>query len=1098
MRPVAGTSLNGPTDHILGLSGNLPGRSSRTSLMSGLPERFKIENELGRGGMGVVYKAHDSAYGRTVAVKVLPDNVLEDELLYRFRREGSDMAGLSHPNVVHCFEYGIHEGKDFIVMEYINGGNLRHFVKNSDNLADIVSAYCAICEGLEHIHGQGIVHRDLKPGNILFTDSGMPKIADFGISRRVDSDTQLTQVGTIMGTSAFVAPEMIVSSSTVTPSADIYALGVCLFESLTGQLPITGETEYAILNAHLNQQPLNPSELRADIPPSLDLVALQMLAKSPSDRPSSAKEAGRLLRDCLRDSLQLAAPEILQTDDEPTEPTATGQELEGLITVDPQGRIESCNPDAALLLGHTSMELFGQPVERFLPKMRTLTKRADELSGQTYRMEGRKRVEQSIPLEVTVQATDSARGRQLSVNLRAGEPDVETLASNLVKSGQFDFLTRMSHEIWTPMNGILGMARLTRNTDLDADQRRYMKDLESSAERLHEVLQTAFDFSRLGDGSLSLEPVPINVRQFLDAMLKPYSFEASARGLEFNTQIDPLVPDNIVADPNRLRQILRHLLQNALKFTEKGGIGLTVGKESGDDHVVELRFSVSDTGQGLLPGREKLIFRPFYQEDTSISRKSGGVGLGLAIVQGLVAKMDGRVWVDSQRGRGSVFHLVAEFGVAEAPYDENFKLRMGALKVLLLDPGEQYQSLASVLGRWGLEVSVAGTPEQAGQRLEAARETSSPFDLVLAEVHGLHFDAYAFVKRFKLSHEAFVLFSQDISLGDAQRCRTLGVDALLDKPVNATELWDAVLKILKNGPRSRVASFGSLNILVAEDNPVNQTLATVLLTSHGHEVALAEHGLQVLERLEEDDQFDLILMDLQMPHMDGITTTKKVRADEKARGGKRLPIVALTAHVEAGALERCLEAGMDAYLNKPIDEDQLMEVIARVIDYNEVASGVMRDPKATESGIDDELGAKEVVPLPPVRDTETTNYNVVDEGLLMARVGHNSATLCQLIDIFLNLYHDQLMKVKTAIDDSDAESLRASAHKFKGSVANFSARAAAEAAEALEKLGRAGSTLGAEGEYTALVRETEILVVALRSLRERLSQKKQPSNVTAF
>ena len=1040
--------------------------------------------------MGVVYKAFDSAFGREVAVKVLPDQVDHDELLYRFRREGTDLAGLNHPNVVACYEFGAHNGHDYIVMEYVSGGNLRNFARSSDSLADIVAAYVAICNGLEHIHSQGIVHRDVKPGNILFTPDGIPKITDFGISRHMDSETQLTQVGTIMGTSSFVAPEMILSSSTVTPSADLYALGVCLFESLTGKLPITGETEYAVLNAHLNEKPAKPSELRPDVPPMLDDIVLQLLAKKPEERPSSAKEAARLLKECLQNSLNLKPPEFLAEDDEPTEPTATGQYLEGLITIDTQGKIESCNPDAAALLGRASTELFGQPVDRFLPKMRVLAKKGQKFTGETFVMEGRRRVDQPIPLEVTLTATQSARGPQLNAVIKASEQDSpETAASELLRAGQFDFLNRMSHEVWTPMNGILGMTRLTLNTDLSTEQRKYLKDLETSAERLREVLGTAMDFSRLGDGTLHLEPVPIDVRQFVESVLKPYIFQAKAKNLQISIQVAPLVPDTIVADPARLKQVLGHLLDNALKFTDKGHIGVTVDRQSGDDHVVTLKFAVSDTGQGLLPGREKLVFRPFYQEDSSISRKSGGVGLGLSIVKGLVSKMNGRVWVDSQRGRGSVFQFVADFGVAERPHETSYRNRMGSLKVLLLDPGRQYQAVANLLKRWGLEVSVGHEVGESGKAIEQARTDGEPFDLILAEAHGVYFDAFKFVRNYKLSNEAFVLFTREIQDGDAQKCRLLGVDSLLEKPINATELWECVHKVLNNGPRSRSASFGSLRILLAEDNPVNQTLATVLLKSRGHEVTVAGDGLQVLKQLEEKE-FDFILMDLQMPQMDGITTTKKIRTDEEGTD-RRIPIVALTAHTQAGSLEKCMEAGMDGFLNKPIEEDELMDVIARVVDRSTRMDIAEEAPPSRSDNEPTYVPApKQAEAAPPVvSDTETTNYNVIDEKMFLNRIGHNSQNLCTLVDIFLTLYGEQLQNIKKAIDAGDPEALRQSAHKFKGSVANFSAKAAAEQAEALEELGRAGTTMGAESEYVALVRETEILIIALKSLKERHTGK---------
>lgn len=1045
--------------------------------MSKLPERFKVNSELGRGGMGVVYKAFDMAYGRDVAVKVLPDQIQEDELLFRFRREGVDLAGMSHPNVVGCYDYGNFEGHDYIVMEYVDGGNLRHYVKNSGSLANIVSAYCSICEGLDHIHSRGIVHRDVKPGNILFTTGGVPKIADFGISRRMDSETQITQVGTILGTSSFVAPEMIVSTSSVTPSADLYALGVCLFESLTGKLPLTGDTEYAVLNAHLNEAPPKPSQLCPEIPPSLDEIVLKLLAKKPEDRPTSAKETAAMLRDCLREALAVQSSDQFDTEsEEPTTSTSSGQALEGVLNLDEQGRIHSCNPEAALLLGRPTSELFGKPADLFFPKMRQLAQRGSDLHGQTVRLEGRRQLEQMVPMEATFSSIESAHGTQLSATIRVCEPDVETVASKMFQAGNFDFLTRMSHEIWTPMNGILGMTRLTLNTQLDSDQRKFLRALETSAERLQEVMQTLFDFSQLGDGSLTLQPVPIDLRYFLDSVLRPYIFEASSRSLDFTSQIEPLVPDSVVVDPNRLRQILHHLLQNALKFTTRGGIDLRVSRVSQDNDRVCLRFSISDTGQGVAPGREKHVFRPFYQEDTSISRSTGGVGLGLAIVSGLVQKMSGQVSVESQQGRGSVFHVTLELGVAEPAHTSSFRSRFGGLRLLLINPENETPEVLKTLERWGIDVQVADSDTDAGKQIESARNTGRPFDIVTAELHHPNYQAYEFVEIYKVAREAFVLFTDSRTEEDIAKCRHLAVDALLEKPIDASELAEVVLKILKDGPRNQNTSVGKLQILLAEDNPINQTLATVLLNSHGHTVTVAENGLEVLEKIKENT-FDLILMDLQMPKMDGITATQKIRADEKG-SSRRTPIVALTAHVQPGSLEQCMAAGMDAYLHKPIDENQLLDAISKIVGNR------IEDPRETSHEIP-ELPSSESPKLSIERDTETTNYNVVDELQLLSRVGNNSKHLITLLEVFLTLYAEQLGDIKTAIDSGDPEKLYHASHKFKGSVKNFSAHSAADAAESLELIGRSGSVLGAEAEYISLVKETEILVVAVRAIKER-------------
>lgn len=883
-----------------------------------LPARFKLDFELGRGGMGVVYKAFDSAFGRDVAIKVLAEGLADAELVHRFRRESAEHSELSHPNVVRCHEFGTHGSVDYLVMEYVDGGCLRDFVDRCGGYQDIVRAYREICLGLEHIHTQGIVHRDVKPRNILFTMEGEPKISDFGIARRISGTSELTQTGIIMGTSAYLAPEQILSSKTVTPSADLYALGVCLFESLTGRLPFSKETDYLLLRAHISEEPPAPSSLKPELPHALDKIVLSLLGKNPSQRPPSALAAANMLEALLDADLRAGTSTK-------TQPFNPDDKLEGFVGVGPDGRIESCNTEAALLLGHTPDELFGQPIERWLPQMRDLMEGVAPPPGEVIRMDAARRVEKTCPLDVVLTATATTRGRSWNAVLRAVKGAPDGLSTELAGQGHMDVLSRLGHDIWTPMNGILGMTRLTLGTDLQPEQRNFLQAVETSAERLVEVLNTAFDFSRLRAGTLTLEPVLIDLRQFLSAVLRPFMLQATSRNIELTLHVDPLVPDLVLADPARLRQILGHLLANAFKFTERGGISMAVTRQSGDDRVVTLRFSISDTGCGLKAGTEKMIFRPFYQEDATVFRTTGGVGLGLAIVEGLVRMMDGTVWADSVSGRGSIFHCELPLGVGGSN-ETGYRARLHELKALVVLGGGEEETLLSLLRRWGLEVSTTANFDTAGAIIDSARSANRPFEVVVAPLKDG--DAYAFVRENKTAREAFVLVTDRVGPGDAALCHKLGVNALLIRPVNANDLWDNLIKILQDGPRNHGAGLGPLSILVAEDNPINQTLATVMLETRGHTVTIAENGLKVLERLGKGELYDLILMDLQMPHLDGLATTERIRESERGTS-RHIPIVALTAHGDPAA---CLAAGMDAFLKRPLDEDKLLDAIARLID----------------------------------------------------------------------------------------------------------------------------------------------------------------------
>ncbi|MCA9796039.1 MAG: response regulator, partial [Candidatus Eremiobacteraeota bacterium] len=706
--------------------------------------------------------------------------------------------------------------------------------------------------------------------------------------------------GTILGTSFYVAPEQIISSSRVTPEADLYALGVCLFEAVTGQLPFDGETEYALLQAHLKTPAPLASTIRPDIPEALDTLISRLLAKKPDQRPGSARKVRSMLRACLEMGL------VKRDTSSRTSITAVGEAArEGLITFDSQGNVESVNPSIAKILGRPSEALFGAAITDLIPSMEAILNQShDELLGSAFRVEAVRRLEERISLEVSVSFLESSQGRQYTATVREVARPQEKEEVGTQGNTSLDFLANLSHEVWTPMNGIIGMSRLALGTDLSPTQREYLTAVSSSAEVLQDVLNGIFDYSKLQAGALDFEPVAFDLRAFLDSVLKPFMVQASGKGLQLNCNVESLVPDMVVNDPQRLRNVLRNLVDNAIKFTDRGGVTVLVQRETGDNKVAVLRFVVSDTGCGLTDDEQKRIFKPFYQADTSISRSYGGVGLGLAVVHGIVRMMNGRVWVDSQPGRGSSFQFTAQFGVAQAVESDKASptTSFKDVRVLVADASGHRARLSETLEGWGMKPTVVETERAALSVLDRAVLRNESFSLVLTDAHSPQVDG------FKLAHKlrsnpalrglSIIVMASTTRKGDAARCQELGVDALIHKPLKPSELWETVLRVLRKSPQTGSTKVGPLRILLAEDNPINQRLATVLLESKGHSVTVAENGLEVLEAIECDD-YSLILMDVQMPELDGIATTEHIRQREREMGG-HIPIIALTAHALKG------------------------------------------------------------------------------------------------------------------------------------------------------------------------------------------------------
>jgi PAS domain S-box-containing protein len=768
---------------------------------------------------------------------------------------------------------------------------------------------------------------------------------------------------------------------------------------------------------------------------------------------------------------------------------AVEQSPVSVVITDKQGTIEYVNPTFTTLTGYSFEEAVGKN-PRILKSGEMAPAGYEQLwrkisSGREWRGEfhNKKKNGELYWSSSCISPVRDAQGvathflgvsEDITERKRAeAELQMAKEAAEAASRAKSEFLAIMSHEIRTPMNGVIGMTELALDTDLTPEQREYLGMVKESADALLTLINDILDFSRIEAGKLSLDITEFDLGDNLGNTLKALAVRAEQKGLELVCHLPPDLPVALRGDPGRLRQVVINLVGNAIKFTERGEVVFSVEAESQTEDRVTLHFSVADTGIGIPVGHQQRIFEAFAQADSSTRRRYGGTGLGLAIASRLVGMMGGRIWVESEEGRGSTFHFTACFDLQERPpvslaLPEPSGLR--GLPVLVVDDNATNRRiLEGMLKHWLMKPTLAEGSVEGWEALEQARDAGSPFPLILLDSHMPHMDGFQLAERIKqdprLQNPVIVMLTSAGQRGDAARCRELGIAAYLVKPALRFELFEAIRTAIGVGVRGRgrehVVTRHSLRedrqrlrILVAEDNLVNRELVVRLLERRGHVVAVASNGREVLDALDHSGSaaYDLVLMDVEMPEVDGFQTTAAIRERENATNS-RIPIIALTAHAIKGDRERCLAAGMDGYISKPIRTEELFDTLDRFI------------PRAPSE-------ERRSLPVP-------SNGKAFDEAALLARVDGDVELLKHLVQLFRVESEKLLKEIQAAFHSHDDKKLAVVAHTLKGSIGNFAASDALEAVKRIESLARQADFATAQDSIRDVQDQVERLNLSL-------------------
>ena len=752
--------------------------------------------------------------------------------------------------------------------------------------------------------------------------------------------------------------------------------------------------------------------------------------------------------------------------------------LDVICSIDSRGRFVQVNPASRKVWGFEPQELHGRPLVKFIEQsdidktrkaldqvtsgqeLPSFDNRFIHKNGSPVYMNWSALWSESEELMYCV-AHDVTARRQAEVELKTAKEAAETMSR-----AKSDFLANMSHEIRTPMNGIIGMTELALDTSLSQEQREYLDMVKSSADSLLNVINDILDFSKIEAGKLELDPTTFNLCDSVGDIVKGLALRAHQKGLELIFHVAPNVPEFVVGDVTRLRQVIVNLVGNAIKFTETGEIVLYIDIDTDADENNRLRFSVTDTGIGVPLQKQKSIFEAFAQADSSTARKYGGTGLGLTISSQLVQLMGGRIWLESQPGKGSTFHFTVKFDQPEQPVSEASATEPACLtdlRALIVDDNAtNRQILNEVLRGWRMQPLCANDGTAALALIRDAIARDQKFEIFLVDSNMPDMDGLTLVEQIRSIPECadskIVMLTSSGHTRDIQRSRELGIAMRLTKPVKQSDLLEAIEQVIGSGtvnnqdsnsykvPDNDVSA--ARRILLAEDNKVNQRLAIRLLEKKGHSVIVANNGNEAIAAWESWP-FDLILMDVQMPELGGFDATAAIRQREEVTG-KHIPIVAMTAHAMKGDRERCIEAGMDGYISKPIRPDILYQTI-------------------------DDLFNSSVATTKAEGTKEGNQMNTfLDENALLARYDDDVDLIKEIAELFISDLPTRMSEIKKAIAARDARGLQIAAHSLKGSVGNFNATEAFAAAQALESAGRDGDLSRVDNSYCELENSVHI------------------------
>ena len=811
---------------------------------------------------------------------------------------------------------------------------------------------------------------------------------------------------------------------------------------------------------------------------------------------------------------------------------------DAIIGKAPDGTITSWNNGAEITYGWKAEEVVGQTISTILPP--GMAREESEIveamkTGQRLEQFQTRRMRKDgtiIDVSITV---SPIRGQDMQIvgssiierdittrRRREEELRVARDEAEQATRAQGEFLANVSHELRTPMNAILGMLELTLQEQLTPIKRDYLETAKDSAEQLLLLVNDILDFSRLEAGRFDLEPVAFNLRDLLDDVVKTLSLRGYEKGLELVCHIKQQVPIRVVGDPVSLRQILTNLAGNAIKFTEQGEVVVSLKpiepateqpsdsqsmNETGDTpreilpgEEIMLEFSVSDTGIGIAPEDQERIFAPFAQADASTTRHYSGTGLGLAICHELIGLMDGQMQLESELGRGSQFSFTITLTVADPEEIEAGREKVTVdelrdLPVLVVDDNQTNRViLEEMLSNWSMSPTPVASAQRAIQQLTEASQEKKSFPLVIVDALMPETDGFMLLEQAKnegLLDSATILM---LSSADHQifsdRCQGLDISAFLEKPVSQSDLLDAIMTALK-GPqleRESVAQVKetkqSLNVLVAEDTPANQKVIKAILKKRGHICEVANNGREAVECVRTNS-FDIVLMDVQMPTMDGLQATKMIR-EQEADTDDHIPIIAMTAFAMRGDRDKCIAAGMDNYVSKPINAKKLI----RLLEKHAKESHRVRSP--ADDSTDLTLAGNQAV-SPNQRgaassDTPEFIKPVIDMRAALKRVGDDPEILNSMVNYFLEDAPGLIKEARSRSEKGDSEETARAAHSLKGLCANFNAHSATEAAKTVENIGHSGDLTLVSDAIDLLESEIATLTAALTDWQSEQSE----------